>query len=437
MDQITTPALDHDFVAAQNAPLLGALRDDYEALGRTLDRRGIDIERISTAVGAFAVAAPTWAVGSGGTRFARFPMGGEPRHIFDKLEDCAVVNRLASATPAISPHFPWDETDDLAALKDFAHALGLGFDAVNSNTFQDHPADSRHPLSYKYGSLSHTDPAVRAQAVAHNIHCAEIGAKLGSRALTVWIGDGANFPGQQHFGRAFDRYIESAQAIYAGIPENFRLFLEHKMCEPAFYATVIQDWGSSLLAAQAVGDRCLCLVDLGHHAPNVNIEMIVSRLLHARKLAGFHFNDSKYGDDDLDAGAIEPYRLFLVFNELVEATYRALPGFQPAYMLDQSHNMTDPIESLMTSAVEVQRAYAQALLVDREALDSFQDANDPLMASQTLKRAFTTDVEPILAMARSRKHAAIDPVAAYRASGYRAATARVRPAKKGGGGGIV
>ncbi len=221
------------------------------------------------------------------------------------------------------------------------------------------------------------------------------------------------------------------------VPDDFRLFLEHKMYEPAFYATVIQDWGSSLLAAQAVGERCLCLVDLGHHAPNVNIEMIVARLVHARKLAGFHFNDSKYGDDDLDAGAIEPYRLFLVFNELVDAAFRHAPGFTPSYMLDQSHNVTDPIESLMTSAVEVQRAYAQALLVDRTALAGFQEANDPMMASQTLKRAFTTDVAPIVAMARLRKDAAIDPVASYRASGYRAAAARIRPAKSGGSGGIV
>ncbi|GAB0119331.1 L-rhamnose catabolism isomerase [Acidisoma sp. 7E03] len=437
MDKIATPALDPDFIAHQNAPLEAALAEDYDALGRSLARRGIAIEEVTAAVGAFAVAAPSWAVGSGGTRFARFPMGGEPRNIFDKLEDCAVVNRLGGATPTVSLHFPWDEVADMAALKEIGSALGLGFDAVNSNTFQDHPGNPLHPLSYKYGSLSHTDAAVRAQAVAHNIRCAELGATLGSKALTVWIGDGANFPGQQHFGRAFERYIAAMQEIYAGIPGDFTLFLEHKMYEPAFYATVIQDWGSSLLAAQAVGERCLCLVDLGHHAPNVNIEMIVARLVHAGKLGGFHFNDSKYGDDDLDAGAIEPYRLFLVFNELVEAARAQGAAFAPSYMLDQSHNVTDPIESLMTSAAEVQRAYAQALLVDRAALDAHQAANDPLMASQTLKRAFTTDVSPILAMARRRKGAAIDPVAAYRASGYRAATARIRPAKSGGSGGIV
>ena len=210
------------------------------------------------------------------------------------------------------------------ALREQTHALGLGFDAVNSNTFQDHPGNERHPLSYKYGSLSHTDPAVRAQAIAHNLHCVTLGEILGAKALTVWIGDGANFPGQQNFSGAFERYINSVQAIYAGTPTDWQLFLEHKMYEPAFYATVIQDWGSSLLAAQAVGERCNCLVDLGHHAPNVNIEMIVARLIYAGKLGGFHFNDSKYGDDDLDAGAIDPYRLFLVFNELVDAENRGV-----------------------------------------------------------------------------------------------------------------
>jgi L-rhamnose isomerase/sugar isomerase len=439
MDQRTSPqtALDQDFIAAQNAPLMAALSEDYAALACALERRGIGIEAITEKIGGFAIAAPSWAVGTGGTRFARFPMAGEPRHIFDKIEDCAVVNRLSGATPTVSPHFPWDEVSDMNALRAHADALGLGFDAVNSNTFQDHPGNRLHPLSYKFGSLTHTDPAVRAQAIAHNLHCIALGEALGAKALTIWIGDGANFPGQQHFGQAFDRYIASVQAIYAKTPEDWQLFLEHKMYEPAFYATVIQDWGSSLLAAQAVGARCKCLVDLGHHAPNVNIEMIVARLIHAGKLAGFHFNDSKYGDDDLDAGSIDPYRLFLVFNELVDAANRGVEQFKPAYMLDQSHNVTDPIESLMTSAAEVQRAYAQALLVDRVALEAFQDQNDVMMAAQSFKRGFTTDVQPILAMARLRKGAAIDPLTAYRASGYRNAVTHLRPAKTGGSGGIV
>ena len=209
------------------------------------------------------------------------------------------------------------------------------------------------------------------------------------------------------------------------------------MYEPAFYSTVVQDWGTNYLIAKELGAKAYCLVDLGHHAPNVNIEMIVARLIQFGKLGGFHFNDSKYGDDDLDAGSIDPYRLFLVFNELVDAELRGAEGFDPAHMLDQSHNVTDPIESLMLSAIEVQRAYAQALLVDRKALEGYQDGNDALMATQTLKAAFRTDVEPILAMARLNTGGAIDPVAAYRAAGYRAKVAAERPAVASGGGGIV
>jgi len=423
-----------DFIAKVNAQRATTLAADFDALAAHLARRGIDIERITAAVQAFGVAIPSWGVGTGGTRFARFPGIGEPRNVLEKLEDCSVIHALTAATPTVSLHLPWDKTDDYAALLERATALGLGFDAINSNTFQDQPGQA---LSYKFGSLTHTDPAVRAQAIEHNRDCIRIGKVLGSKALTLWVGDGANFPGQQHFVRAYERYIESASAIYAGLPPDWRLLLEHKMYEPAFYASVIQDWGSSLLAAQALGPQALCLVDLGHHAPNVNIELIVARLVHARRLGGFHFNDSKYGDDDLDAGSIDPYRLFLVFNELVDAKWRKAPDFRPAHMLDQSHNVTDPIESLMTSAIEITRAYAQALLVDRDALAGFQNSNDALMSAQTLKRAFTTDVGPLLARARERAGAAIDPVAAYRASGHRAAAAARRPRVAGSGSGIV
>ncbi|MET0350833.1 MAG: sugar isomerase, partial [Rhizobacter sp.] len=274
-------------------------------------------------------------------------------------------------------------------------------------------------------------------AVEHNIECIAIGEALGSKALTVWVGDGSNFPGQQHFRRAFDRYLDSARQIYAALPSDWRMFLEHKICEPAFYSTVIQDWGSSYLAASALGPQAQCLVDLGHHAPNVNIELIVARLIAAGKLAGFHFNDSKYGDDDLDAGSVSPYRLFLVFNELVAASHERVPGFDPAYMLDQSHNVTDPIESLMTSAAQVQRSYAQALLVDRTALDAAQEANDAMTATHLLKAAFQTDVTPLLQRVRADAGGAIDPVATYRASGYRRQVAEARPAAAAGGGGIV
>ncbi|TKT76122.1 L-rhamnose catabolism isomerase [Aquamicrobium sp. LC103] len=422
-----------NLVERHNAAEKASLRRDYDALGERLYRRGIAIDAVLQKVAAFTVAVPSWGVGTGGTRFARFPGVGEPRDIFDKLQDCAVINELTRATPSVSLHIPWDKADP-ARLKETAYRFGLGFDAMNSNTFSDAPGQ---PLSYKFGSLSHTDPATRRQAVEHNLECIEIGKAIGSKALTVWIGDGSNFPGQSNFTRAFERYLSAMKDVYAALPTDWRLFTEHKMYEPAFYSTVVQDWGTNYLIAQELGQKAFCLVDLGHHAPNVNIEMIVARLIQFGKLGGFHFNDSKYGDDDLDAGAIDPYRLFLVFNELVDAGLDGAKGFSPAHMLDQSHNVTDPIESLMVSAMEVQRAYAQALLVDRGALEGFQATNDALMATQTLKAAFRTDVEPILAMARMMAGGAVDPVAAYRASGYRARMAGERPAVSAGGGGIV
>jgi L-rhamnose isomerase / sugar isomerase len=418
-------------IEAENAKLRAELMADFTSLGERLDRRGIDIAAMMSRAAGFKVAVPSWGVGTGGTRFARFPGRGEPRHIFDKLDDCGVIEQLTRATPSVSLHIPWDKA---AAADLLAHAEehGLRFDAMNSNTFQDQ-ASQIH--SYKFGSLSHTDAATRSQAVDHNLECIEIGKAVGSKALTLWIGDGSNFPGQSNFTRAFERYLESAKKIYTGLPDDWRLLSEHKMYEPAFYSTVVQDWGTNYLIAKELGDKAFCLVDLGHHAPNVNIEIIVARLIQFGKLGGFHFNDSKYGDDDLDAGSIDPYRLFLVFNELVGA--EGTPGLSLSHMLDQSHNVTDPIESLMSSAMEVQRAYVQASLVDQETLAGYQHGNDALMASATLKTAFRTDVEPILAMARLRAGAAIDPIAAYRAAGYRAQVAAVRPAVIGAGGGIV
>jgi L-rhamnose isomerase/sugar isomerase len=421
-------------IAEENAKRAAALEEDYGALGRQLRRRGLDIEAITAKAAAFAVAVPTWGVGTGGTRFARFPGAGEPRNIFDKLEDCATIQALTRATPTCSPHFPWDKVSDYSELAERAKALGLSFDAVNSNTFQDQQGQT---LSYKFGSLTHASKAVRDQAEAHNIECIEIGQKLGSKALTVWIADGSNFPGQSNLNRVFDWYLESLSAIYARLPGDWRVFLEHKLYEPAFYSTVIADWGTSLMAAEALGPKAFCLVDLGHHAPNVNIEQIVARLVRVGRLAGFHFNDSKYGDDDLDAGSIDPFRLYRVFNELVDAAERKAPGFDPAYMLDQSHNVTDPIESLMVSAIEVQRAYAQALAVDRAALEAAQAEDDVIEAHRLMKAGFLTDVSPILAEGRRRNGGAIDPVAAYRASGYRVQKARERPAVAGSSSGIV
>lgn len=427
-------SISDDFVASDNKKAEAALAEDFHHLGRQLARRGVNIETMVRRAMNFEVAVPTWGVGTGGTRFARFPGAGEPRNIFEKVEDCGVINQLTRATPNVSPHFPWDHVADYSELRQFAASYEMGFDAVNSNTFQDQRGQQ---LSYKFGSLSHADQGVRQQAIAHNIECIEIGEALGSMALTVWIADGSNFAGQSNFNTALDRYLESMAAVYDMLPKHWSLFLEHKLYEPAFYSTVISDWGSSLMAASDLGPKAKCLVDLGHHAPGTNIEQIVSRLVRAQRLAGFHFNDSKYGDDDLDSGSIDPFRLFLVFNELVDAEMRKAPGFAPAYMIDQSHNVTDPIESLIGSAIEILRAHVQAALVNREALAAVQDSNDVVAGHWLIKQAYNTDVSPILAEARRRKGGAVDPIAVYRSSGYRSQKAQERPSTGESGAGIV
>lgn len=411
--------IEESFLATHNAARANDLRRDYDALGEHLHRRGIDIAGVASRAAALAVALPSWAVGTGGTRFGRFPGQGEPRSVFEKIADCATIHRLTRITPRVALHIPWDKPGDPRELAAFASSVGMGFDAMNSNTFED---QKDQKLSYKFGSLAHTDPAVRDQAIAHNLECVSIGRALGSKALSIWIGDGGNFPGQLDFRKSFERYCDSIRTIYSRIPGDWLLFIEYKIYEPAMYSTVLNDWGSAYCAATVTGERALCLVDLGHHAPNVNIEMIVSRLLQLGKLGGFHFNDSKYGDDDLDAGSIKPFQLFLIFHELVNAA--AKPG--PAYMIDQSHNVTDPVESLLASVEEIQRAYVQALLVDRTALASYQEANDAVMALRTLKTAFTTDVAPILADARVRAGGAADPLAAFRESGYRSRKGKER-----------
>ena len=426
--------IDTSRLAEANAAHEDNLQSDYEALGAHLSRRGVDIEAVLKKASEFAVAVPSWGAGTGGTRFARFPGKSEPRNIFEKLEDCAVINDLVCITGEVSPHFPWDVVDDMGEVKAAADNHGLTFGPVNSNTFQDQVGQSH---SYKYGSLSHADKATRDQAVAHNVDCIEWGKAIGSDVLTVWVGDGSNFAGQSNFTRQFERYLASMEDIYKELPSDWRMFIEHKMFEPSFYSTVIQDWGSNILAAQHLGEKCFSLVDLGHHAPNVNIEMIVARLIQFEKLAGFHFNDSKYGDDDLDSGSLHPFQQFLIFNELIDAEHRGAKNFRPEYMLDQSHNMTDPIESLATSAIAVQRSYVQALLINRTELEGYQDENDAMMASQCLKTAYQTDVTPILSMARFKSGGAIDPVGFYRSLNYRDSLEAKRPANANPSSGIV
>lgn len=387
-------------------------------------RRDVDVATVLDRLTSFEIAIPSWALGTGGTRFGRFPGPGEPRTVFEKMADIAEIHRLTRAAPRVSLHIPWDEPEDASALRAYASEVGLGFDAVNTNTFQDQPGQAH---SYKFGSFSHTDAAVRSQAVEHAFHVIEIGEALGSKAVTVWLADGANYPGQMHLRRSYERVLGCLEQVADRLPGDWALFTEHKPYEPAFYATVVQDWGTSLMLARALGDHAKCLVDLGHHLPNTNIEMVVARLVTAGKLGGFHFNDAKYGDDDLTAGSIKPYQLFLVFNELVDAALDASVGdFSPAYMIDQSHNLKDPIEALLQTVDALQRAYVQALLVRRDRLDDYQDANDVIMAERELQVAFQTDVTPLVAEARRRQGGALDPLNAFRESGYREHVAKER-----------
>lgn len=361
----------------------------------------------------FQIAIPSWALGTGGTRFGRFSSGGEPRNIEEKIEDIGLLHKLNGSSGAISLHIPWDTADNTNAIKALAAQHGLRFDAMNSNTFQDQPDQTQ---SYKFGSLQHVDKAVRKHAIEHNIEVIRQGVELGSKALTVWLADGSCFPGQLNFRKAFQNTLESLREIYAALPNDWKIFVEYKAFEPNFYSTTVGDWGQSLLYANKLGPKAYTLVDLGHHLPNANIEQIVSLLLMEEKLGGFHFNDSKYGDDDLTAGSIKPYQLFLIFNELVEGMdARGMDHREDlGWMIDASHNVKDPLEDLLQSVEAIMIAYAQALSVDRVALQEAQAINDVARCQEILQQAFRTDVRPLVAEARLRSGAALAPLEAFR-----------------------
>jgi L-rhamnose isomerase/sugar isomerase len=396
-------------IAEYNQSLLAEHKRKFEFAATGIK----NIEAIIQKLVDFNVAIPSWALGTGGTRFGRFSGGGEPGTLEQKMEDVGLLHALNQSSGAISLHIPWDIPKDHTAIKKLALELGLKFDAMNSNTFQDQQTQQ---LSYKFGSLQHVDRAVRKQAINHNIEVIKHGVELGSNALTVWLSDGSSFPGQLNFRKAFQNTLESLQEIYAALPDDWRVFVEYKAYEPNFYSMTVGDWGQSLLYTNKLGSKAYTLVDLGHHLPNANIEQIVSLLLMEGKLAGFHFNDSKYGDDDLTVGSIKPYQLFLIFNELVEGMDAR--GMNHAtdlgWMIDASHNVKDPLEDLLQSVEAIMIAYAQALLVDRKKLIAAQETNDVVTAQEVLQNTFRTDVRSIVAEARLRSGGALDPLKYFR-----------------------
>ncbi len=402
-------------------------QEELDFLQRRLENRGLDADRLCDQLAAFQVAIPSWALGAGGTRFGRFSIGGEPANLEQKIGDVGILHALTGSAGAISLHIPWDIPKDPAAIRELAASHSILFDAVNSNTFQDQQGQ---PNSYKFGSLCHTSRAVREQAVGHNIEVIEHGKALGSKSITVWLADGSSFPGQLNFRKALERTLDSLRSICSHLPPDWKMFIEYKPYEPHFYSTVIQDWGTSHLLAGECGEKAYSLVDLGHHLPNTNIEQIVATLMWRAKLGGFHFNDSKFGDDDLTVGSIKPYQLFLIFNELVDGMQNpANKNPPPAWMIDASHNLKDPLEDLMQSLEAIRLAYAQALLVDRKALEAAREDNDPVRAQEILQDAYRTDVRPLLRQTRLRNNAAIDPIEAYRKLNIRKELIRQRGAK--------
>lgn len=404
-------------IQEHNQQLYKNHRRDYEYLKDKLEQQGQKVDHILSALQDLQIAIPSWALGTGGTRFGRFSAGGEPGNLEEKIEDIGLLHALNQSSGAISLHIPWDIPEDPVAIKKLAESHNIKFDAVNSNTFQD---QKNQEFSYKFGSLCHTDKRVRNQAINHNLEVIKYGDMLGSKALTVWLADGSGFPGQLNFRKAFRNTLDSLQQIYQQLPEDWNLLLEYKPYEPNFYSTVIPDWGTSHLLTNKIGNRAFCLVDLGHHLPNSNIEQIVATLMMEGKLGGFHFNDSKYGDDDLTAGSIKPYQLFLIFNELVDGMQNSQSSNPvPAWMIDASHNLKDPLEDLLQSVEAIKIAYAQALLVKRDDLEEAQQNNDVVKAQELLQNAFRIDVRPLLAEARQMSGACIDPILFFRSNNIR------------------
>ncbi|TME12850.1 MAG: L-rhamnose isomerase [Chloroflexi bacterium] len=381
----------------------------------------MDIDTVLEKIQQFTVETPSWGYGDSGTRFKVFHWPGAASNLREKLEDAAQVQKVTGICPSVAIHIPWDKEDDWQAVKEYAGQLGLGIGAVNPNLFQDDV--------YRLGSLCHYDEQIRRRAIEHVLECIQIAQEVGSDVISLWLADGTNYPGQDDLRRRRHRLLDSLQAIYAALPAGMRLLIEYKFFEPAFYSTDLPDWGTSLLMAQKLGSQAEVLVDTGHHPQGTNIAQIVAQLLDEGRLGGFHFNDRKYADDDLIVGSQNPFELFCIFNEIVAAGAEGnVNAGRIAYMIDQSHNIEPKIEAMIQSVLNIQIAYAKALLVDRTALRKAQEESSVLGAYRVLQAAYETDVRPLLAEARVRQGRNPDPIEAFQASGYAERVAQQRTA---------
>jgi L-rhamnose isomerase/sugar isomerase len=394
----------------------------YDALADSLTAQGVDLEGVEERLRAQRVETPSWGYGDTGTRFAVFPQPGVPRDPFEKIADAAEAHKHTGICPSVAIHIPWDKVDDYSELKDHAESLGMRIGAVNPNLFQEE--------EYRLGSVCHPDEGIRRKATDHLLECIGVAGEVGSDVLSLWFADGTNYPGQDSFVERRHRMLACLDEVYATMPERMRMLLEYKPYEPSFYHTDLADWGASLTACQKLGERAQVLVDLGHHAKEANIEYIVALLMDEGRLGGFHFNNRKYGDDDLIVGSINPFELFLIYVELVAAEDSAQ---EIAYMIDQTHNIEPKIEAMILSLTNLQEAYARALLVDRQTLRNARRSGDVLAAHRILLHAYNTDVRALCAKVREDLGASPDPVAAFRQSGYAEKVTEER--KKGAGAG--
>ena len=395
----------------------------YDALTEGLSDNGVDVTGVEQRLRAQRVETPSWGYGDTGTRFAVFPQKGVPRDPFEKMADAAQVHGLTGVCPSVAIHIPWDKVDDYGELKRHAESQGLGIGAVNPNLFQE--------PEYKLGSICHPDEAVRRKATDHLLECVEVARETDSDVLSLWFADGTNYAGQDSFTERRHRMIESLGEVYTAMPSGMRMFIEYKPYEPAFYHTDLADWGAALTMSQRLGERAQVLVDLGHHAKEVNIEYVVALLLDEGRLGGFHFNNRKYGDDDLIVGSVNPFELFLIFVELVEA--EEISDTRIDYMIDQTHNIEPKIEAMLLSVMNLQEAYAKALLVDRAALKEARSAGDVLSAHRTILDAYATDVRPLCAKVREDLGGASDPITTFEESGYAEKVAEERGEGAGAG----
>ncbi|MFC5402059.1 L-rhamnose isomerase [Cohnella soli] len=377
--------------------------------------RGIDLNVVREKLKSLAIETPSWGFGDSGTRFKVFRNGKAARTPYEKLEDAAEVHRLTGCCPSVAIHIPWDKTDSYGKLRSHAESLGVKIGAVNPNLFQEE--------EYMLGSVTNANAAIRRKATDHLLECVAIAKETGSKDLSLWFPDGTNYPGQGDIRARKVWMLEALKEVYAALTPDMRVLIEYKFFEPAFYHTDLVDWGMAFQLANKLGPQAQVLVDTGHHAPCTNVEHIVAYLLDECRLGGFHFNSRKYADDDLIVGAINPYELFLIFYQILDASADADPAVRGtvdaiAYMIDQSHNIEPKIEAAIRSVLNVQTQYAKALLIDREEVRAAQSEQDVLGAEDAVRKAFEFDVSPLLESIREEMGLPLDPMRAYKEGSY-------------------